>query len=135
MNKIEILRNCPKKLDVAIIISKYKNQWLMCRKKFRDTWEFSGGHIETGETATQAAIRELYEEIGATVKTIRHICYFVHTTDKFTKYGEAFFAEIDLIDSLPPNSEMEEVKIFDKLPTNLSYEETYRKILSFFNKQ
>ena len=36
-------------------------------------WAFPGGKIETGETAAEAAVREVYEETGCKVKAIETI--------------------------------------------------------------
>ena len=52
-------------LRFAVIAAKYQGQWVLCRHKARSTWEFPGGHRETGETIEAAAVRELYEETGA----------------------------------------------------------------------
>ncbi len=49
------------------IICRYKDKWLLTDHKERGI-EFPGGKVEPGETAGQAAIREVMEETGATVK-------------------------------------------------------------------
>ena len=55
-----------KQLKYAVICARYQGKWIFCRHKFGETWELPGGHIEAGETALEAAHRELYEETGAT---------------------------------------------------------------------
>lgn len=45
-------------LRFAVIAAKYQGQWVLCRHKARSTWEFPGGHRETGETIEAAAVRE-----------------------------------------------------------------------------
>jgi len=66
--------NC--KLILVDIIAKCRGQWVLCKKKSRDTWECPGGHIEGGETPEQAAKREIWEETGATEFNIKPIGYY-----------------------------------------------------------
>ncbi len=36
-------------------------------------WGFPGGHVELGETATEAAVRELAEETGVTARAVEYL--------------------------------------------------------------
>lgn len=44
-------------------------------------WEFPGGKIECGETATQCLVREFIEELGVTVRVDRPLLRIEHEYD------------------------------------------------------
>ena len=46
---------------------------LVCKRKDKDYYFFPGGHIEFGETAEQALIRELNEELSILIKKVSFI--------------------------------------------------------------
>ena len=104
----------------VVVCAYYRGQWLMSRHRARDTWETQGGHIETGETPMQAAIRELYEESGVTDARIIPVCDYCGFTDTRSANGVVFLAVVHALGELPP-SEMAEVQLFDQLPANLTY--------------
>lgn len=60
-----------KNISAAIAIIRHKNKYLLQKRPakglFADLWEFPGGKIETGETAEQALLREVHEEIKIAV--------------------------------------------------------------------
>ncbi|MGF1685869.1 8-oxo-dGTP diphosphatase MutT [Photobacterium japonica] len=41
-------------------------------------WEFAGGKVEAGETAEQAVIRELHEEVGIDATALEHFMALAH---------------------------------------------------------
>lgn len=43
------------------------------RRTYANTWSFSGGHVETGETLEDALLRELQEEIGVTAQSSSYL--------------------------------------------------------------
>ncbi len=104
----------------VVIFARYRDKWLYSKHKERTTWETAGGHIEIGETALEAAKRELYEETGAISFEIRPIFdYSVHTPSDFSNV-QAYIAEIAELSSMP-DSEMGEVALFDTYPEELTY--------------
>lgn len=54
------------------VICRFRDQWLLTKHPRRG-WEFPGGKVEHGETAEEAAIREVYEETGARVGDLMYI--------------------------------------------------------------
>ena len=49
------------------MIAKYRESFLLVYNRHRACWEIPGGLIDPGETAREAAIRELFEETGQRV--------------------------------------------------------------------
>lgn len=91
--------------------------WLS-RHRQRSTWETQGGHIEADETPVQAAMRELYEESGATDFSLRPLCDYSVSQDEgdpSPSNGAVFVALLRHMDAMPP-SEMAEVRHFERLP-------------------
>lgn len=122
--------NKDKKLKYVIIQSRYKDKWVFVRHKDRTTWELPGGHIEKGEHPDQAARRELEEETGAVKFDLRPICnYFVADNDGSSASGRVYFANIKELGDL--EYEIEEIRLFDGIPKDLTYEEIIPHI---FNK-
>jgi 8-oxo-dGTP diphosphatase len=106
----------------VVVISKYEGKIVLSRHKDRTTWETQGGHIEVGETPLEAAKRELFEESGALEFQIEPLCDYwsgnPDTNDGAS--GMVFLAEISKFGVIP-ESEMEEIQFFDRLPENITY--------------
>ena len=62
--------------------------------EWKDWWEFPGGKIEEGETAKEAIIREIKEELNTTIKPVRHLCTVEYTYPKFHLVMECFLCTI-----------------------------------------
>lgn len=115
-------------LKFAVIVSKYRNQWVFCKHRERSTYEWPGGHREAGEDITTAARRELYEETGALDYTLVPVCvYSVQNIEKRKKseesYGMLFYSEISELGELPSGFEIGSIEFFDKIPDSLTYPE------------
>lgn len=113
-------------LKFAVIFSRYQGKWVYCRHKERSTYEVPGGHRELGESIEMAARRELYEESGAVEYDIKPVSvYSVEGKTRVNESGEEsfgmlFYADIFRFEELP-NYEIEEVKLFEDLPEELTY--------------
>ncbi len=105
----------------AVIIARHDGRLLWCRHENRETWEIPGGHIELGETALEAAARELQEETGATDFTLTPMCWYsVFRTDSQThSLGLVCMADVRAYGEL--HSEIAEVRAFDAMPDALTY--------------
>lgn len=112
-------------LKFAVIISRYKNKWVFCKHRDRDTYEVPGGHREEREEITETAKRELYEETGALSYDLHRICIYSVVkeepdTVREASYGMLYYAEIKEFGELP-DMEMELIDFFEKIPEKLTY--------------
>ncbi len=109
------------RLEFVVVVARYQDKWVFVRHKERSTWEFPGGHIERGESAQDAGMRELWEESGAVQAAISPICIYAVTKMGSTRYGQLFFAEIPAFGKLPEEFEMAEIRLSEGIPDNLTY--------------
>lgn len=113
----------------TIICSNYKGKWILSRHKKRDTWETQGGHIEKGETPLSCARRELFEESGIKDADLYPICDYWGFDHQSCSNGVVFLAVVHSFGELP-ESEMKEIKLFDRLPAELTYPDTSPKMFA-----
>ena len=104
----------------VVVVSRYQGKYLLSRHKNRTTWETQGGHIEPGESPLDASRRELYEESGALDFDIGPVCDYWAGDERNSATGVVFLAQIQTLGPLP-ESEMAEVRTFEKLPENVTY--------------
>jgi len=58
---------------IARAVIEKEGKFLLCRNKKRENWYFPGGHIEEGESAPEALMREIKEELGEGNEVVRFI--------------------------------------------------------------
>ncbi len=113
-------------LKFAVIVAKSNGKWVFCKHKQRSTFECPDGHRESGEDIDDTAKRELCEETGAKHYMIKPVCvYSVTSPDNFDgkeTFGKLYFANIIEFET-ELHSEIEMIKLFDKLPTKWTYPE------------
>lgn len=113
-------------LKFAVIISRSEGKYVFCKHKERNTYEIPGGRREEGESIFEAANRELKEETGALIYDLKPVCvYSVTGKTRVNKTGEEsfgmlYYAEIEKF-SDKPDSEIESIKLFDKIPAEQTY--------------
>ena len=112
----------------AIMATRYQGKWVLCRHKERDTWEIPGGKREPGEDIVQTAQRELFEEAGIIKSEIKPICIYSVDVNGIIKFGLLCNVEALEFGDLP-ESEIKEIKLFDEMPTNLTYPYTRENII------
>jgi 8-oxo-dGTP diphosphatase len=123
-----------KHLEFAVISAIYKGKWVYVRHKDRTTWETAGGHRERGESI-RAAQRELFEETGCI--DVELIPIYDYSLDDAVgkKYGRLYLGVIKEFAELPV-SEIDEIRLFEDLPGNLTYPDIQpnllKKAMAFF---
>lgn len=80
------------------------------------------GHIESGEEAHEAAARELREETGAMVFSLKPVGDYSVTVDQKREYGRLYFAKVEELANLL-EYEIEELRYSTGLPSSLTYPE------------
>jgi len=113
----------------AIMVARYRDSWIWVRHRDRSTWELPAGHLQAGESADQAARRELFEETGALVFDIHPIVSYQGILTGKTVYGKIYLAHIQQLGPLP-DYEITEIRQFGSMPENLTYPATQQL---FFN--
>lgn len=100
----------------AYAIVKIHDKYLIGYNRWRGQWEFPAGGIEEGETARQAAIRELFEETHQSGVELEFRGLFKVTDSHGTsKYQAVFVGEKAELDSFVYSDidEMEEIYLWD----------------------
>lgn len=64
MNNIELTTMCALVQNGKILMIERSKSW--------KGWAFPGGHLENGESLSECAIREMYEETGAQIRKIQY---------------------------------------------------------------
>ncbi len=119
------------KYTFAIMIARYREQWVMVRHQERETWELPAGHIEIGETPEEAARRELFEETGAVKYSLKQLSAYEGLYKGKKVYGVLFYAEITEFQTLP-ESEIAEKKFFTAIPDNLTYPDIQPQFIRYY---
>lgn len=104
----------------AVIVPQYQGKWVFVREKGKKTWELPGGTHEIDESITETAERELFEETGAKKFSLTPISISSVNVHGHLSYGLLFYSEISELGKLP-DSEIEEVRLFNNLPEDLTY--------------
>ncbi len=120
-------------LTYVIIGAREKENWIFVRNKERNSWELPAGHIEAGESALEAAKRELYEETGTQKSDISAIHDYSVTIEGNTRYGRIYIAEVKYRDSLP-ETEIAEIVLSSKSPEPVTYPYAHWKFIDVLER-
>jgi 8-oxo-dGTP pyrophosphatase MutT (NUDIX family) len=73
-------------------------QLLLIKNSFDHKWTIPKGHIDPGENAEQAAVREIREETGVEASIVRHLgrntYYFRRQGQNFRKMVDVYFLKL-----------------------------------------
>ena len=117
------------KLGIAVLVSD-KQGWVLLEKRSDcGLWGVPGGRIEPGESIQDAAVREIQEETGLTVRVTRLIGVYsdpeegrIITYPDGVVHGIDIFVESAIVGGdLRPSDESEALQFFDpaELPPDL----------------
>lgn len=110
------------------VICRYQDKWLLTRHKDRGL-EFPGGKVEEGESAEQAAHREVMEETGGIIKSIRYIAQY-HVAGKAGHViKNVYFAVIDRLEGQETYYETYGPVLIDDIPKNVKHNRKYSFIM------
>ncbi len=106
------------------VICRYENQWLLTVHKERG-YEFPGGKVEPGETADEAAVREVMEETGAVLKEINYLAQYYVAGKSGSVIKNVYFAKVDKLTDQPTYYETEGPILLDELPESIAQDKKY----------
>lgn len=106
------------------IICRYKDKWLLTKHKERG-YEFPGGKVELGETAEEAAVREVMEETGAVLKTLNYLAQYYVVGKSGSVIKNVYYAEVDKLIEQPTYFETEGPILMNNLPEDLKENKNY----------
>ena len=100
----------------AFAIIKVEGKYLIGFNSWRQQWEFPAGGIEEGETAREAAIRELFEETHQTHRELKFAGLFkVMDSRGVIKYQAIFTGDLSELQPFirSEGDEMERIRLWD----------------------
>lgn len=106
------------------VICRYKDQWLLTAHRSRGL-EFPGGKVEKGETADEAAHREVMEETGASIKSLQYIAQYFVDGKGGQIIKNVYFAQIDELLQRDHYFETKGPVLLDELPKDIKQNKRY----------
>ena len=110
------------------VICRYKGDWLLTKHKERGL-EFPGGKVEEGETAEQAAIREVHEETGGIVESIHYIGQFYVDGKRDYVIKNIYFATVNRLIDQETYYETDGPQLLTEIPENVKKNKAYSFIM------
>ena len=107
-------------LKYAVIVTNYKQKWVLVKHQNRESWEIPGGKREENEEILLTAKRELIEETGAMDFEISAVCIYGVIRDEMISYGLLCHANVASF-TKELEHEISERDLFDSLPEVLTY--------------
>lgn len=102
------------------IIERSDGRWLMVKPVYRQGWSLPGGLIDRGEAAADAAVREVWEELGLRIRVEKQPWVVFDSTMRQVEmvFRGELIDEIDLDSVTVRSDELDDVGWFppDELP-------------------
>lgn len=106
------------------VIAVYEGKWLLTHHKQRG-YEFPGGKVEPGETAEEAARREVMEETGGKIDSLSYVGQYRVAGKGDTIIKNIYFAQIGSLSSHLAVDETDGAFLFEELPERLDTNRQY----------
>ncbi len=110
------------------VISRFENMWLLTAHSRRGL-EFPGGKVEIGESAEEAAIREVKEETGGDVSSIQYIGQYKVSGRGKTIIKNIYFAEIHTLTKQPTYFETNGPVLLQEIPSKVAKDPRFSFIM------
>lgn len=110
-------------VSYVVIACRHEGGWLFVKHRRRGGWEMPAGHPGEDEGSVEAAVRELTEETGALDFIMEPVSYYYVDDGSGKQYGRLFYAEAGRLGIHSDTDEIEEVRVFWRLPRNISLPE------------
>ncbi|MCD8503438.1 MAG: nucleoside triphosphatase YtkD [Bacillaceae bacterium] len=110
------------------IICRLNDDWLMTKHSSRGI-EFPGGKVENGESARQAAVREVYEETGGIVSKLIYIGQYKVTAKEAEVIKDVYFATISHLEKQTHYFETEGPVLISEIPALIKQDPTFSFIM------
>lgn len=110
------------------VICQYKDKWLLTKHKERGL-EFPGGKVEPGETAEEAAVREVHEETGGIVGKLHYVGQYYVDGKKDYVIKNVYYAVIERLLNEENYYETEGPVLISEIPGNVDDNSEYSFIM------
>lgn len=110
------------------VICRYEDKWLLTQHSERGL-EFPGGKVELGESADDAAIREVMEETGAIVDNLHYLGQYTVDGKSATIVKNVYFAEIAKLVQKATYYETEGPVLLKKIPEGVKTNKAFSFIM------
>ncbi|NJP36915.1 RNA deprotection pyrophosphohydrolase [Alkalicoccus luteus] len=110
------------------VVCRYRESWLLTRHPSRGI-EFPGGKVEKGESADEAAVREVHEETGGHVSTLYYVGQYMVEGRAETVIKNVYFAEVDRLEKKDSYFETEGPLLLERLPHQPKKKKNYSFIM------
>lgn len=112
----------------VLVICRYNGRWLLTNHAVRG-WEFPGGKVEEGETAEQAAIREVREETGGIVQKIMYIGQYEVKRPNETIVKNIYFAHVESLEQRESYFETNGPVLIEHMSDDIAKDERFSFIM------